>query len=69
MSDNRALLFTSLWFSLFLMMLFLANSLFCFECIGAFNAFLATLLCILCSYELSITIALKLAKEDKNHKK
>ena len=69
MPENLALLFTSLWFSLFLIMLSISSILLCFECIGAFNAFLATLLCILCSHELAIVIALRFFKEDKNQKK
>lgn len=69
MPENRALLFTSFWFSIFFFMLSLANSILCFECIESFDVFLTTLLCILCSYELARKLALKLLKEKEDHKK
>lgn len=69
MPENYALLFTSFWFSMFFFMLALANSILCFECITGFDVFLATLLCILCSYELARKIALKLSEENNKYKK
>ena len=69
MPDNLALIFTSLWFSLFLIMLSISSVLFCFECIGVFNTFLVNVLCILYSHELAVMVALRLYKKNKNQKK
>ena len=65
MSENNALLFVSFWFSMFLFMMSLANSLLCFKCISEFDIFLSTLLCILCSHELARKLTLRLTKYDK----
>lgn len=65
MPENRVLLFVSFWFSFFFLSLSIVNSVFCFECITAFDIFLITLLCILCSYELAKNITLRLTRGDK----
>ena len=65
MSERYVLLFVSFWFSTFFFSLSIANSLLCFECLSSLDKFLATLLCILCSYELSKKITLKLLEKEK----
>ena len=69
MPENCALLFTSFWFSMFFFMLSISNSILCFECIPAFDIFLTTLLCILCSYELARKLTLRLMEDNRKHKK
>lgn len=69
MPENGALLFVSFWFSMFFFAMAIANSILCFECIAAFDIFLATLLCILCSHELARKLTLRLLEDNKKHKK
>ena len=69
MPENCTLLFTSFWFSIFFLLMSISNSIICFECIEYFDVFLITLLCILCSYELSKNLTLKLIKIDEDNKK
>ena len=69
MPDNLALFFTSLWFSLFLIMTAFSSSLLCFKCMELLDVFLTTVLCILCSYVLAEKLTIKLIRTKKDKKK
>jgi hypothetical protein len=69
MSERYVLLFLSFWFSTFFFSMSITDSLLCFECLSLIDKFLATLLCILCSFELSKKIILKLLEKEKTSEK
>ena len=65
MKEKAVLIFVNFWFSLFFFFLALANKLLCFDCLDAFDVFLTTLLCVLCSHVCAKNLAITLTEKDK----